>query len=562
LREAITLTLSNERAEHGPDTTNQDPHEIEHSEVGAPDVDSAPPLHADAQVPDTPTFAELDVHPDIVRALSEAGIEHTFAIQELTLPLALRGEDLIGQARTGTGKTLGFGVPLLQRLQVPGDGTPQALVVVPTRELCVQVARDLTDAGKHLGIRTLAVYGGRPYEQQIDALKEGVDLVIGTPGRLLDLAEQQHLVLGKVRGLVLDEADEMLDLGFLPDIERILHMVPEERQTMLFSATMPGPIITLARTFLTKPTHIRAEQADANAVHERTKQFVYRAHAMDKTELLSRVLQAEGRGLTMIFTRTKRTAQKLSDELVERGFAAASVHGDLGQGAREQALRAFRSGKVDTLVATDVAARGIDVGGVTHVVNLQCPDDEKTYVHRIGRTGRAGREGVAVTLVDWDEESRWKLIDDALKLGKPEPVETYSTSPHLYSDLGIPSDATGRLPLSKRTRAGLSAEPDEDAKRGGKSRPRRRTRGGSGGEQGSGEAGADSRPGGRTRRRRRTRGGVNVNSSGQAAEGSTESGSTEAAAADKGDRPARKRRRRRRGGGGGGSAANSEATAD
>ena len=294
--------------------------------------------------------------------------------------------------------------------------------------------------------------------------------MVGTPGRLLDLAEQRHLVLGKVRVLVLDEADEMLDLGFLPDIERILRMVPEQRQTMLFSATMPGPIITLARTFLTQPTHIRAEEADATAIHERTRQFVYRAHAMDKVELLSRMLQARDRGLTMIFTRTKRTAQKVADELTERGFAAAAVHGDLGQGAREQALRAFRSEKVDVLVATDVAARGIDVPEVTHVINYQCPEDEKPYVHRIGRTGRAGRAGVAITLVDWDEETRWKLISDALGLGMPEPAETYSTSEHLFSDLDIPADSTGRLPLARRTRAGLEAEPSDEA-----GRPRRTT---------------------------------------------------------------------------------------
>ena len=566
-REAITLTITNNQATDGPatttDTTNKhlDPetaHELEHAETGGEgvDVQQVPHLHAEAEAPPTtPTFAELDVKPEIVKALSEAGIEHTFAIQELTLPLALRGEDLIGQARTGTGKTLGFGVPLLQRLQTPGDGTPQALIVVPTRELCVQVTRDLTDAAKHLGIRTLAVYGGRPYEPQIEALQKGVDLVIGTPGRLLDLAEQQHLVLGKVRGLVLDEADEMLDLGFLPDIERILRMVPDERQTMLFSATMPGPIITLARTFLQQPTHIRAEQADAGAIHERTEQFVYRAHAMDKTELLARVLQADERGLTMIFSRTKRTAQRLADDLAERGFASAAVHGDLGQGAREQALRAFRNGKVDILVATDVAARGIDVEGVTHVINLQCPDDEKTYVHRIGRTGRAGRTGVAVTLVDWDEEPRWKLINDALNLGKPEPAETYSTSPHLYSDLGIPQSAGGRLPLSRRTRAGLSAEVDEDAKRG----PRRRGRARSG-ESSQDESG-ESRPSGR-RTRRRTRGGVNSDapkaSSEASASGSSTNQSGDGSAEGGADRPRRRRRRRGGSGKGSGSAPASE----
>ncbi|WP_083935800.1 DEAD/DEAH box helicase, partial [Saccharomonospora halophila] len=411
---------------------------------------------------DNPTFAELGVHEDIVRALKDTGIERTFAIQSLTLPLALAGDDVIGQARTGMGKTLGFGVPLLQRLSLPGDGTPQALVVVPTRELCVQVAKDLTEAGAHLGVRTASIYGGRPYETQIETLQQGVDVVIGTPGRLLDLAEQQRLVLGKVGTLVLDEADEMLDLGFLPDIERILRMVPEKRQTMLFSATMPGPIINLARTFLQQPTHIRAEENDEGAIHERTRQFVYRSHSLDKPELVAKVLQAEGRGLTMIFTRTKRTAQKVADDLAERGFAAAAVHGDLGQGAREQALRAFRSGKIDVLVATDVAARGIDVEDVTHVVNYQTPDDQKTYVHRIGRTGRAGKTGVALTLVDWDEIPRWKLISDELGLGVDEPVETYSTSKHLFADLDIPENAASRLPLAKRTRAGLSAETEED----------------------------------------------------------------------------------------------------
>ncbi|WP_236795851.1 DEAD/DEAH box helicase [Amycolatopsis sp. GM8] len=519
---------------------------LEHSESGLPESDPSHPLQAGAEVePENPTFGEFGVRPEIVRALAEAGIERTFAIQALTLPLALEGEDLIGQARTGMGKTLGFGVPLLQRIVTPGDGTPQALVVVPTRELCLQVTHDLTDAGKHLGIRTLAIYGGRPYEQQIDALRKGVDLVIGTPGRLLDLAEQRHLVLGKVRALVLDEADEMLDLGFLPDIERILTMVPEERQTMLFSATMPGPIITLARTFLHRPTHIRAEENDAGAVHERTTQYVYRAHSLDKPELIARILQARERGLTMVFTRTKRTAQKVADDLAERGFAAAAVHGDLGQGAREQALRAFRSGKIDVLVATDVAARGIDVDDVTHVINYQTPEDEKTYVHRIGRTGRAGKTGVAITLVDWDEEARWKLISDTLHLDIPEPVETYSTSKHLFSDLDIPEDSTGRLPLGKRTRAGLAAEPEEKMGGGRKrrspessaprSRSRRRTRGGAAAAEAIEKADAAEKSD-EDRPRRRTRG--------RSAETAP---AAEREGGDNAERPARRRRRRRSG---------------
>ncbi len=460
----------------------------------------------------SPSFAELGVRPEIVTALAERGITHTFAIQELTLPLALAGSDLIGQARTGMGKTYGFGVPLLHRISTGEatrelDGTPRALVIVPTRELCVQVTQDLKIASTGLcapsgngtrPLKVLSIYGGTPYEQQIEALEKGVDVVVGTPGRLLDLANQSKLVLGKVEVLVLDEADEMLDLGFLPDIEKILRMVPEKRQTMLFSATMPGPIITLARTFLTKPTHIRAEAADSGATHENTTQHVYRAHSLDKPEVVSRILQADGRGATMIFCRTKRTAQKLADDLAERGFKVGAIHGDLGQGAREKSLRAFRSGDVDVLVATDVAARGIDVDDVTHVINYQCPEDEKTYVHRIGRTGRAGRKGVAVTLVDWDDVPRWGLIDKSLGLGFGEPVETYSTSPHLRTDLGIPEGAGGRVgaPTGSGPGSGSGRRPAEQARSGRESgsesgsRPRRRrTRGGAGsGSAGGGPA--------------------------------------------------------------------------
>jgi superfamily II DNA/RNA helicase len=578
MREAITLSAS--PSENDANNIEADAVALEHAESGVPEVVEAHPLQAGHDVePESPTFAEFGVRPEIVRALAEAGIERTFAIQALTLPLAMSGDDLIGQARTGMGKTLGFGVPLLHRLEIPGDGTPQVLVVVPTRELCVQVANDLKGASKHLKVSTLAIYGGRPYESQIESLRKGVDVVIGTPGRLLDLAERGALVLGKVRGLVLDEADEMLDLGFLPDIERILRMVPDKRQTMLFSATMPGPIITLARTFLTQPTHIRAEENDASAIHERTTQFVYRAHSMDKPELVARALQAKDRGLTMIFTRTKRTAQKVADDLAERGFAAAAVHGDLGQGAREQALRAFRAGKVDVLVATDVAARGIDVDDVTHVFNYQTPDDEKTYVHRIGRTGRAGKTGVAITLVDWDEMPRWKLISDTLGLGKPEPVETYSSSKHLFADLDIPEGSNGRLPLSKRTRAGLAAEHEEDLgmKRRGRGakpdssessptrtrsrQPRQRTRGGADADAAveaadSGKAGtngsASEQPaeGGRSRSRRRTRGAANAGPTNVEASG----GPVEKEAGDNTERPAR-RRRRRSGGSAGGAAA-------
>ncbi|KOU35816.1 DEAD/DEAH box helicase [Streptomyces sp. WM6378] len=393
----------------------------------------------------------------------------------MTLPVALSGTDIIGQAKTGTGKTLGFGLPILERVTVPADveagratperltNTPQALVVVPTRELCQQVTNDLLTAGKVRNVRVLAIYGGRAYEPQVEALKKGVDVIVGTPGRLLDLAGQKKLDLSHVKALVLDEADEMLDLGFLPDVEKIIQLLPPKRQTMLFSATMPGAVIGLARRYMSQPTHIRATSPDDEGTTvANTEQFVYRAHSMDKPEMVARILQAEGRGLAMIFCRTKRTAADIAEQLAKRGFASGAVHGDLGQGAREQALRAFRNGKVDVLVCTDVAARGIDVDGVTHVINYQSPEEEKTYLHRIGRTGRAGKKGIAITLVDWDDIPRWQLINKALDLKFPDPVETYSTSPHLFEELKIPAGTKGVLPRGERTRAGLAAEEVED----------------------------------------------------------------------------------------------------
>ncbi|MEV7081418.1 DEAD/DEAH box helicase [Streptomyces sp. NPDC093516] len=485
----------------------------------------------------------------------------------MTLPVALSGSDVIGQAKTGTGKTLGFGLPLLERVTVPADveagrakpedltDAPQALVVVPTRELCTQVTNDLLTAGKVRNVRVLAIYGGRAYEPQVEALKQGVDVVVGTPGRLLDLAGQKKLNLKHVRCLVLDEADEMLDLGFLPDVEKIINMLPVRRQTMLFSATMPGAVIGLARRYMSQPTHISATSPDdAGATVANTKQFVYRAHNMDKPEMVARILQAEGRGLVMVFCRTKRTAADLADQLKQRGFASGAVHGDLGQGAREQALRAFRNGKVDVLVCTDVAARGIDVEGVTHVINYQSPEEEKTYLHRIGRTGRAGAKGTAITLVDWDDIPRWQLINKALDLGFNDPPETYSTSPHLYTDLGIPEGTKGVLPRSERTRAGLDAEELEDLGETGGRGPRGRGgRGGRGDREESRSAERERSP--RTpRRRRRTRGGASLDAPGSAGTHAPEAeatapvaGGTAEAEAVTAPRTPRRRRRTRGG---------------
>ena len=415
----------------------------------------------------------------------------------------MQGKDLIGQAKTGTGKTLGFGIPLLTHITSPQSeewatfknaGKPQALAVVPTRELAVQVAQDLSEASENLGIRILGVYGGKSYEPQIEALNNGVEVIVGTPGRLIDLMKQRHLDLSAVKVLVLDEADEMLDMGFLPDVETLVSNLPASRQTMLFSATMPGQIVSLARRYMSQPTHIRAVDPESDSsVVDSIEQHVWRAHQMDKPELVARVLQANGRGLTMIFTRTKRVAGSLTDDLTARGFACAAVHGDLGQGAREQALRAFRAGKVDVLVATDVAARGIDVADVTHVINYECPDDDKTYVHRIGRTGRAGNSGVAITLVDWQDTARWQMINRTLGLPFNDPLETYSSSDHVYAGLNIPQGITGKLPHAEQTRSGLDSETLEDL---GGAKPRAKKQSGSNNRsQGGKSTGGNSRGG-------------------------------------------------------------------
>ena len=372
------------------------------------------------------TFADFNVRPEIVEALAEKGIRTPFPIQAETLPIALGGYDIIGQAKTGTGKTLGFGIPAIQRVTTPDDagyedlpvpGAPQALMVAPTRELAVQVAEDLKVAGSKRGIRIATIYGGRAYEPQIEELERGVEIVVGTPGRLIDLHRQRYLKLKNVNIVVLDEADEMLDLGFLPDVEKILSAVPEiGRQTMLFSATMPGPVVSMARRYMTKPTHIHAaDPDDEGRTKKDIRQVIYRAHHLDKDEVIARILQAEGRGRTIVFTKTKRQADKLSAELQSRGFAAGAIHGDLGQGAREQALRAFRSEKIDVLVATDVAARGLDVERISHVYNYDIPMDTESYVHRIGRTGRAGRSGEAVLFVTPRENRMLKNIERATR---------------------------------------------------------------------------------------------------------------------------------------------------
>ncbi|MEO5922034.1 MAG: DEAD/DEAH box helicase [Pseudolysinimonas sp.] len=480
------------------------------------------------------TFSDLNIDQDMVDALAAKGIIEPFPIQSQTIPLALDGQDIIGQAKTGTGKTFGFGLPLIQALGLEPSPGVQALVVVPTRELCVQVAEDLEIAASNRATKIVAIYGGKAYEGQVEQLKAGAQIVVGTPGRLLDLAGQRLLSLKDVKVMVLDEADKMLDLGFLPDVEKLFAQTSPTRHTMLFSATMPGPVVALARRFMNRPIHIRASDPDDSITQANIKHVIYRAHSLDKDEVIARILQAEGRGRTVVFTRTKRAAAKLVEELNDRGFNAAAVHGDLNQEQRERAMAAFKAGKKDILIATDVAARGIDVTDVTHVINHTVPDDPDTYLHRAGRTGRAGKTGIAVTFVDWADMHKWALINRGLEFGQPEPVETYSSSPHLFTDLDIPQGVKGRLkpspaaphvergPREERDgarRDGTARREGDSANRGGRP-PRQRTRTGSGGstrdsaaseaarsEGGGTHDGAASAPRKRTRRRRGGSGG-------------------------------------------------------
>ena len=506
------------------------------------------------------SFADFGVRQDISDALAAVGITSPFPIQELTLPVALSGQDIIGQAKTGTGKTLGFGLPTIQRVVGRDDegwadleypGAPQALILVPTRELAIQVGDDLAIAAKLRNARVATLYGGVPIEPQAELLRRGLEVAVGTPGRIIDLYKQGFLNLKQVKIVVLDEADEMLDLGFQPSVEKILSYLPEKRQSMLFSATMPGPVIAMARQYMTKPMRISAaDPEDASKTKASIRQVVYRAHHLDKDEMIGRILRATGRGRTIIFTKTKRDAARVAEELVNRGFAAAPLHGDLNQVAREQALKAFRTGKVDILVATDVAARGIDVDDVTHVINHRVPEDEKTYLHRTGRTGRAGNEGTAITLVDWDDLPRWKVINDALELGVPEPVETYSSSEHLFYDLNIPRGTKGRLPREERVAEGMgdeffaNAREERESRDGRGSRRDSRGRGGRSrdGEKG-GRRGGRSRDGeksGRSEGRRRS-----ARSAERSSERSSERSGSESEA-PRAERAPRQRRRTRR----------------
>lgn len=367
-------------------------------------------------------FPDMGLSEPILRAVAAMGFEEATPIQQRAIPLILEGRDLVGQAQTGTGKTAAFGIPILERINTRQRDV-QALVIVPTRELAVQVSDELGKLGQRKGVRVLPVYGGQPIERQLRALGHHPHVVCGTPGRLLDHIQRRTLHLGNIRTAVLDEADEMLDMGFLEDIEAILENVPEQVQTLLFSATMPGPIEALARRFLKDPEFVSVERAALTAPS--IEQVYCEVHEQQKFEVFTRLLDVDNPELALVFVRTKRRVDELTEGLRQRGYDAEGLHGDMNQRQRDEAMRKFREGRINLLVATDVAARGLDVSGVTHVYNFDIPQDPESYVHRIGRTGRAGRTGVATTLVTYREMRLLRMTEQQTKARiRRKPVPT------------------------------------------------------------------------------------------------------------------------------------------
>jgi ATP-dependent RNA helicase DeaD len=360
----------------------------------------------------TTEFNALNLRPELVQAVSERGYAAPTPIQAAIVPLMLTGVDVIGQAQTGTGKTAAFSLPILNNLE-PDQRRAQALVMTPTRELAMQVANAVYEYGKHLDVRVLAIYGGSSYSRQLTRLQKGVDVVVGTPGRMLDLLDQKALDLSGVHTVVLDEADEMLSMGFIEDIEAILAKTPATRQTALFSATLPPRIRQLADKYMNDPQSIliQREQVTVAAIEQR----YYLVHQSDKTAALARLFEIEDISSALIFARTRAGTGELANELAQRGFQAEVLNGDLSQESRERTLNRFRQNQVKVLVATDVAARGLDIDDISHVFNYDLPDDPEIYVHRIGRTGRAGKTGIAISLVAPREKHHLKEIEIFIK---------------------------------------------------------------------------------------------------------------------------------------------------
>jgi ATP-dependent RNA helicase DeaD len=359
----------------------------------------------------TTEFTSLNLRDEVMQAIAELGYSTPTPIQAGMIPLMLSGADVIGQAQTGTGKTAAFALPILQDFQPQRH--VQTLVLAPTRELALQVSKAMVEYGRHLNVRVLAVYGGQPYGPQISKLNRGIDIVVGTPGRLLDLIDRNALNIKHIRTLVLDEADEMLNMGFMEDVEKILAETPAERQTALFSATLPARIRSLASRFMRDPQSVTIKRDNTNALA--IEQRYYLVHESDKTNALTRLFEIEPIKSALIFARTRAETATLANELVVRGIPAEAIHGDLDQNARERVLGRFRSNQLKVLVATDVAARGLDIDDISHVFNYHLPDDAEVYVHRIGRTGRAGKTGVAITLLSPKEKRRMREVESLTK---------------------------------------------------------------------------------------------------------------------------------------------------
>jgi ATP-dependent RNA helicase DeaD len=353
-------------------------------------------------------FRALNLSEPVMRAIIEAGFEAPTPIQEQAIPILLAGRDLIGQAQTGTGKTAAFALPLAERLDA-AQRSPQAIILLPTRELCIQVAQDTHNLSKHCRLRVVPIYGGQPIDRQFRALSMGAHIVVGTPGRVLDHLRRGTLDLSQVKVVILDEADEMLNMGFLEDVEEILKEAPKERQTALFSATMPPRIVALARDYLQEPQRVAIESKHRTVAQ--VEQTYYEVVPSQKVEALARILDMESPGSTILFCRTRREVDELGESLQTRGYEAETLHGEMNQAARDRVMNRFRSGQADLLIATDVAARGLDIDQVTHVINYDIPWDVESYVHRIGRTGRAGRSGEAITLISPRERYQLRLIE-------------------------------------------------------------------------------------------------------------------------------------------------------
>lgn len=358
------------------------------------------------------TFTRLGISHDIIRALQEMGFEEPTPIQAEGIPLLLEGRDLIGQAQTGTGKTAAFGIPLLEKVKHNPEGL-QAIVLTPTRELAIQVAEELNRLGQYTRAHALPIYGGQDIQRQIKALKRRPPIIVATPGRLMDHIDRRTIRLQDISMAVLDEADEMLNMGFVEDIEKILSSTPENRQTILFSATMPRPIQNLAQKFLVNPEiiKIKAKEVTISLV----EQYYMELHDRQKFDVLCRLMDIQSPDLSIVFGRTKRRVDELTEGLKKRGYSAEGIHGDLTQAKRDTVIRQFREGIVDILVATDVAARGLDISGVSHVYNFDIPQDAESYVHRVGRTGRAGRTGMAITFVSPRELGHLHSVEQATK---------------------------------------------------------------------------------------------------------------------------------------------------